>query len=279
MRSRDIIRPLRRQFLRRKIKSFVWKSVFAVFVLIAAIALLSWGSRNEKFLVSGVKIEGNETVSAEEISKIAERELFGKYVFLFPKNNIFIYPGSSIAGEIIRSLKKVKSVETKIGDGNELVVKILERKPSYIWCPEQEVKKDPESAGQCYFLDERGFSFSEAPRFSAPVFFEIHYGFMTDAGVGGYPFEDLLFRKLILFKNALEEISLPAIRLIKMKDGDFKFELKDGGAILINEKNDITVSLRNLVSAKKALDDSGKATSSLEYIDLRFGNKVFFKSK
>lgn len=277
MRSRDILRSSRKEFLRRRIKSVALKSVFAVFILSVVLVLLSWGSRHEKFLIKNVKIEGNETVSAEEISKIVEKNISGKYLFLFPKNNVLIYSGGAISKEILNNLKKVNSVETKIGDRKELLVKVAERKPAYVWCPQDDVGEDTAPKSQCYFLDEHGFSFSEAPRFSGPVFFEIYAGGVSDTAVGGYPFENSLFRKLTLFKNALAEISLPATRLIQMKDGDFKFELKDGGTILINEKTDINISLRNLLSAKKALDESGKATSSLEYIDLRFGNKVFYK--
>lgn len=241
---------------------------------------MSWGSRHEKLLIKGVRVEGNETISAEEVLKIAENKISGKYLFLFPKNNFFIYPGGAIAREVLDSMKKVKTVETKIADGNILSVKVYERKPSYIWCPGEFLPENTASGNQCYFLDEQGFSFSEAPRFSGPVFFEI-YASSTSGNefIGKYPFESGLFKKLILFKNALTEINLPATELIRLEDGDFKFVLKAGGAVLINEKNDINISLRNIVSAKKALEDSGKNINSVEYIDLRFGNKVFYKFK
>ncbi len=280
MYSRDILKSSRREFSRRKTKLLTIKLTIGLSIVILLGALLSWGSQNEKSLIKGVKIEGNETISAEEVLKIAENKISGKYIFLFPKNNIFIYPGSAIALEILDNMKKVKTVETKIGDGNILSVKIYERNPSYIWCPDELSPKDTTSDNQCYFLDEQGFSFSEAPRFSGPVFFEI-YASSTIGNdfIGKYPFESELFKKLVLFKNALTEINLPATGLIRMKDGDFKFILKAGGAVLINEKNDINISLRNIVSAKKALEDSGKNIDSIEYIDLRFGNKVFFKFK
>lgn len=280
MYSRDILKSSRREFSRRKTKLLVFKSIIGLLIFVLLGALLSWGSRNEKLLIKGVRVEGNETISAEEVLKIAENKISGKYLFLFPKNNFSIYPGGAIAREILDKMKKVKTVETKIVDGNILSVKVYERKPSYIWCPGEFLTENTTSGNQCYFLDEQGFSFSEAPRFSGPVFFEI-YASSTSGNefIGKYPFESALFKKLILFKNALTEINLPATELIRMGDGDFKFVLKAGGAVLINEKNDINISLRNIVSAKKALEDSGKNINLIEYIDLRFGNKVFYKFK
>lgn len=280
MYSRDILKSSRREFSRRKTKLLVIKLIIGLFIIVLLAALLSWGSRNEKSLIKGVKIEGNETISAEEVLKITEKKISGKYIFLFPKNNIFIYPGGAIAEEILDNMKKVKTVETKIGDGNILLVKVYERKPSYIWCPGQLPPENTISDNQCYFLDEQGLSFSEAPRFSGPVFFEIYASSTApNEFIGKYPFEGGLFKKLTLFKDALLQINIPATGLIRMNDGDFKFVLKTGGAVLINEKNDINISLRNILSAKKALEDSGKKIDSIEYIDLRFGNKVFFKFK
>lgn len=280
MYSRDILKSSRREFSRRKTKSLVIKSTIGFLALVLITVLLSWGSRNEKFLIKGVKVEGNETISAEEVLKIAENKISGKYLFLFPKNNFFIYPGGAIAGEILDNMKKVKTVETKVAGDNVLLVKVYERKPSYIWCPGGSLSENMPSGNQCYFLDEQGFSFSEAPRFSSPIFFEIYSSSTApNEFIGKYPFEGGLFKKLILFKNALTEINLPATGLIRMNDGDFKFILKTGGTVLINEKNDINISLRNIVSTKKALEDSGKNISFIEYIDLRFGNKVFFKFK
>mgnify|MGYP001569354855 CR=1 FL=1 len=280
MYSRDILKSSRREFSRRKTKLLVIKLIIGLFIIVLLAALLSWGSRNEKSLIKGVKIEGNETISAEEVLKITEKKISGKYIFLFPKNNIFIYPGGAIAEEILDNMKKVKTVETKIGDGNILLVKVYERKPSYIWCPGQLPPENTISDNQCYFLDEQGLSFSEAPRFSGPVFFEIYASSTVgNEFIGKYPFEGGLFKKLTLFKDALLQINIPATGLIRMNDGDFKFVLKTGGAVLINEKNDINISLRNIVSAKKALEDGGKNISLIEYIDLRFGNKVFFKFK
>ncbi len=226
-------------------------------------------------------MEGAETVFPEEALKIAESSIAGKYFFLFPKNNALIYPRWAVKREILNGIKKVKAVETET-NGNTLSVKITERKPTYVWCPQglPDEKAVLLPKFQCYFLDQDGFSFSEAPRFSGPVFFEIYAtGTLAneDDFVGVYPFKKSKFDNLMAFKNGLEAINLSPVRLIELKDRDYKFILKNRGAIFINDKNDLAVSLRNLASAKKSLEDGGKAANSLEYIDLRFGNKVFFK--
>ncbi len=282
MHSRDILKSSRRELLRRRAKIFAVKAAIIFFLFILTTAGFAWASKNERFLIKKIEIKGNQTVSAEEIVKIAEEKISGKYLFLFPKKNTYLYPGASVRREILNSVKKIKTVETRIETGNILSVAILERKPEYVWCPDMSEVGVPETPARCYFLDEDGFSFSEAPKFSGPVFFEIHGRFSlpnNDNFVGLRPLGDKIFRDIVSFKDSLEEIGLSAVSVVELKDRDLKFILKDGGAVLLNGKNDFSLSFRNFSSAVNALKEEGTPVNSLQYVDLRFGNKVFFKSK
>ena len=83
----------------------VIKLIIGLFIIVLLAALLSWGSRNEKSLIKGVKIEGNETISAEEVLKITEKRYQASISSYFLKTT-FSYTGGAIAEEILDNMKK-----------------------------------------------------------------------------------------------------------------------------------------------------------------------------
>ena len=67
---------------------------------------------------------------------------------------------------------------------------------------------------------------------------------------------------------------------LKKENGDFEFYLSSGGRLIFNESQNIGKLLRNLVAAIEVKESEGQnIEDGLEYIDVRFSNKVLFKFK
>ena len=87
-----------------------------------------------------------------------------------------------------------------------------------------------------------------------------------------------IFKELDTFINAISDKVFSLSQLIKNEDQDYELYLKDGGKIIFSLEDGVGKSLSNLFSAletdplKTNLSNKPK---ELEYIDLRFGNKVF----
>ncbi len=60
------------------------------------------------------------------------------------------------------------------------------------------------------------------------------------------------------------------------KEGIYELQTSENWFILLNEQNDSQITYQNL---KIALDQIADKRKNLSYIDLRFGNKVFYKFK
>ena len=138
-----------------------------------------------------------------------------------------------------------------------------------------------------FIVDKEGYIFDEAPYFSGEVYFKF-YGVPepnTENPAGSYVAKGY-FDKLILFKNTLTEINLkPAV--IYIQDGeDAKILLsKDKASSLAPEiifKKDsdyqkIAENLKAALDTEPLISKFKNNYSTLQYIDLRFGNKVYFK--
>ncbi len=85
------------------------------------------------------------------------------------------------------------------------------------------------------------------------------------------------FEKLRAFKDLLVKNDINIVKIVLMDEGMYEVYSKEGWYILLNTKNEPNPSFNNL---KLVFDTQIKEKRlKLEYIDLRFGQKVFFKLK
>jgi len=226
----------------------------AFFVL----GVLAWGAHNENIRISDVKIEGNSVVLDKDIKKE-----------ILKKENI------------LNEFKRIYSVKVKTIGINSIRIIVKERIPFALWCGDSLYDDGRSILDKCYFMDEVGFIFIEAPSLSDSVYFEF-YG-TVDGGVIGRQFltkEE--FSRVILFKDLLNSVDIKVDKFLIAKNGDYTFYINNWSetAIFFNglqDFNKIFYNLRSAIDTKTAESGGKDIFKGLKYIDLRFDNKVLFK--
>ena len=264
--------------LKRHKRRIVWNKIFLSFIALSVIfASLSYLSRLERINIKEVEISAQKTIDTEAIQKIIESQLGEKYLWLFPKTNIFFYPKNTIKNELQNEFKKLKDISFSIKNNQVLLVSLTDREAKYTWCGEN--PSDEEE--KCYFVDEGGYIFDEAPFFSGAVYFK----FYGPAHVGSY-FSKENFQQLASLKDVLTAIKLKPVSLHILESGDVKIFLAASSKtsiepyIIFKNSTDFQNVVENLETAltTEPLQSNLKNKySSFLYIDLRFGNKVLYK--
>lgn len=255
----------------RKRRIFAFKTVGVVVVVGAIIGGLAWFSRLERFRITSVAVEGNTRVDASELQALVTKHLAGSYLYLFPRANRFMYPVQSITQDILSTYPVIKSV-TPSTEGHALTITVTDRKPAYLWCKGDPTHPDTTS---CYFMDDGGFVFSEAPHFSGDVYFT-YYGILTADNPIGLAYVPQEFKGLSIFRTNLNQMGIRTYAGNAESDGVRELYLERGGKIIFKNTQEISklVSLIDLIRSKTSLF---KAQSlPLNYLDLRFGNKIYY---
>lgn len=262
------------------------KILLFLFALSIVIFFLAYISRMAGLNISSVEITGNKVIDTEILKAIVEKEIQGKYLWFFPRTNVLFYPKNDIKNELSNRFKRLKDINFSIRDREILVVSMTERAGLYTWCgitlPEINTAEQ-----KCYFLDKDGYIFDEAPYFSGEVYFKF-YGetILDDNGIpSGSYFSPHIFSELILFKETLETIGLKPVVSYIENNGDIKILLARknesiGPEIIFKADADFQKLAENLQAAlttEPLQSNFDKKYSSLLYIDLRFGNKVYYK--
>lgn len=289
--KRDILNSARIKQQRRKLlkKRMMLGFVFFIILIVA----LSFLSKNRNLTIHDIRVEGNHVVETQSIIDVAEARMAGNYLHLFSRANAALYPNTRMKNDLFADFSRISAVDISLVNLKTLSIKITERKPEYLWCGIDIPATDAASfQNTCYFLDDAGYIFDQAPYFSGNIYFKFYgwpHGSPPDDFSGNHflPADD--FEKLVYVKNSLANLNLKPDMFKVSADGDYEIYLEDPTGksdarpkIVFNKGNDFEKIINNLSSALNSeplQTDFKNKFVSLLYIDLRYDNKVYYKFK
>ncbi|KND47736.1 MAG: hypothetical protein AB201_02245 [Parcubacteria bacterium C7867-006] len=283
--------PSHEEFLRRKRKKRIIKYSIISFLIIFIIGLSSYISHRPEVRISKVVLKGGVLVTESDISDKSFSYMKDSYFWLFPKNSSFWYPKKQLSVYLKENFKRIDTISIGLDGLRTMVVTVEERKPFAIWCdklPGQveistttPVEKDSEYQ-KCFFIDQNSTIFSEAPYFSGDAYFKFYGLVSTSTPIGNYYISSSTkFQEIVHFISDIKAMSIRPLYLIAEDEGDFSLVVSGGGKIFFDTKKPLTEISKNLESLLKtpALSTSTNSDLPIEYIDLRYGNKLFYKLK
>ena len=287
MQKRNVLSSPRLEELKKKRRSAAIKrSAFLFGAAVILLFSLVYVSRVEGLNIQNVEIAGNNILESDDLQSAVRKELTGKYIWLFPKSNVLIFPRQSLEESLRESFPRISSLSFSLSKKETLSVDISEREGKYIWCGVLPPVPASSEEEKCYFLDESGYVFDDAPYFSGEVYFK----FYGEGGLGEDPmgkyFRSQDCHNLIKFKDALSSFGLKPVMISLLQNGNAELYLSRvgregyGPKIIFkidSDANHIAENLQAALGTEPLMSGFKKKYASLQYIDLRFGNKVYFK--
>lgn len=221
-------------------------------------------------------LEGIQELDYESVVAQINSNLEGQYFKAIPHNNFILFSERRLKRDLKDKFKKIESVEAKKKFPDTIMVKITERKALMLWC----------SFGPCYIVDEKGFAYSEAD-FESPEIKENNLIRLAD--VSAQPVnlgEKVLDPEYIQFVLSIKEKIREALDIEISEEyftksavaQEVQVKTNEGWDTYFNSQLPISQSIETL---KIFLDEkmNGIERGKLEYVDLRIGNKVYYKFK
>lgn len=229
--------------------------------------LLGMLSYNERVTIADVHVVGAEKVSKEHIERAFDATLYDGAHPLFSRANIFLYPRKRIAAELLYDFPRLQSVSVGRASllSQTVVVTVEERVPRHEWCN-----------GACYLLDEDGFIF--APSSGEAGGYEFSGGLLPGEEPIGQHFLRSRLDSVVSFLDELERAGFTARGATVENEKDLSVELAEGLVLKVSFDSDLDQTLRNFELAVVSEALSGRL-DELEYLDLRFGNRLYYKFK
>lgn len=270
----------------KKRRAFRWRFVAIIVLILLLIGGAIWLLRFKELQIDTVTVRGTERIDTEEVEAVIEEKLDETLLWILPASNTFLVDESAITDSVRALSPIIGTVDVAHKGMNELMVTVQEREPVALWCA-RIFGDNEEKEGECYFIDKGGYIYSEAPDFTGSVFLKIFSPRSGEEIVGSVLRLGVPFGGILAHSAALEERHLhPRELLIDETKARFVVEsrsdetkLFDETSIILNLEDTTSSIFKNFDILLREDTQSEFDESGLEYVDLRFGNKLYYKFK
>jgi len=249
----------------KKKKSIFKKRGFWISILffLTSGLLVYFFAFSQTFQIKEIRISGNEKVSSEDLKDTVDTKI-EKSFFLSIENNIFLANLKGIEKTILDKFPQVAEAKLKRNLPNTLVLEIRERAPLAVFCQD--------SKG-CFKIDKEGVAFEESGEDNGLTIFSQKE-------------EELILGKKVIREDYLKSI----LEIQKSLKGNLKIEIEkfllfddklsvktaQGFEIYFDLRGNVSEQIFNLdLILKEKIPPENRG--ELQYIDLRFGDRVFYK--
>jgi cell division septal protein FtsQ len=238
-------------------------------LLFIFVASLLWGawyvSRLPSLTIEKVTVSGGETISHDLVRTLVWSDLEGEYFRFIPKRFSWLYPRSTIT-DTLRKIARIKEPKVSLSSWTELTVTFSEYVPDALWCGEFDE--------ECVFLDASGFGFARAPSLTGGSFLRLGKVDVTPVA-NVQAFNPINYQKLKSLVSLLSEQGWFVASLEVDAVNDAYLFLNQGGELKVALSDEPEQIVENLFTVLSASEFANIGPGEFDYIDLRFGNKVF----
>lgn len=251
------------------------KQVLVSFLILLPIAGLAYGtwyiSKLPSLSINKIEVMGGETVAKTEVEKVAAAELNGYYYKIWPKRFAWTYPEADIKNKVL-AIPRVKDATVGRLDGETISIVFSEYRPHALWCSAEDQSK-------CLFIDNTGRAFANAPALKGSAFLRL-----LDREKQPELSADNFGPDIIKYTEDLviglgTRFSFGVTHLEHLHKDDWLYYLSGGEVLKINVSQSVDENLNNLGAILSSKEFSHLSAGGFEYIDLRYGNKVFVKER
>jgi len=226
-------------------------------------------TRLPAFTVTSIEVEGGETITHESVRAVVDDTLQGAHAFLIPRRFVYFYPHEDIVAAL-EQVPRIRDVHVDIKNRTTLTVTFSEYIPHALWCTSLEGES-------CTFITDEGYAFAEAPPLRGGTFIR-HIIIDREPERGVEAFSETDIRRIdALIESFENELNLRTYAVVRTSAGDEEYHLVNGGHILVAPTMSVQDTFDNLQSVLQSAEFAHITSGGFNYIDLRFGNRVFVR--
>lgn len=264
MRRRKSLRSprLERKQREKAITKALTLTVFSVVVIATALYAFS----RPDFRIDTIEVSGSASVPDADVKAAVTKQLLGSYAGFIPKAHTLLYPKEAIKENLVRRFPAFSGVAVSLRTLSALRIAVRERQPVARACMD----------GVCYFLDETGFAFAIAGNGTEGLYYTLD-GISTTTPLGKVVIGTDRLTSLLSFLKQLDGLGFDphgatfiGADELEILSGAMRLLLREG------EYDSALIRLQTLLTEEGLVPRKGDDLS-VSYIDLRYGNKIYFK--
>ena len=262
-------RPSPVRVRRRQRRILVTAIVFAL--VASSIGAISYASYVPRFSVQSITVSGAQAVPQDSIRAYVNGIIYDGSRHILSRADIFLYPRAVIERDLVADFPRIASASVSRPSlfSNVVTVEVKERTQFAQWCPKQ---------GTCYSMDSNGFIFAQSDTATSSGAYQFSGALADESAPIGKTFAPGHLSGLAAFLDTLGQAGYAASSAQLSGDQDFIVPLSSGYSVYASFGESPSTLVDNLKLVLSSADLTGKV-DQLSYVDLRFGDRVYFKLK
>lgn len=245
----------------------------ALVVTVSFIGAVSWLSFLDVFAVQRIAVAGVEEVRPTAIESELLLATAAAHFGLFSQQNMLLYPRAELEQQLLTTFPRLHTVSIDRQFTQHAVLVAVEEREIYgRWC-----QATPQPELVCYHIDHTGVIFEPANATSIDTI--IFIGGLRESRADPLRAEvsPEHFEQVVTLLEALQKMSLQPAQVILTGD-DAIISLIPSWELRVALDKDVGAAAFNL---RAVLDEHGlrEDLATLEYIDMRFDERVYFKHR
>ena len=270
-----------------KIFQYVGYALLIVYFLYLATV---WVTFRPLVEITTVDVEGTHAVSKEAIEALVKEPLHGVLLSHIRRDNQLFYPTKEIRARTLSLSPRIAHVAIDFDRRHVLHVTIIEYTPNFLFCmSSDDTEVDASSTinidhqpRDCYFADEEGYVYADAPEYVGYPFVAIIASTSEQAvthasPIGTHALSEEEYSHIRGFIDDISRAGLVTHSVTLLPDQDVRIQVGMPWSLLWTTTENPEASIRNLSVVLTNIAHSDTKVSSVKEIDLRFGNKVFYR--
>lgn len=223
------------------------------------------------FDLHSIAISSPDNIDSDEIRVAAEAWMdANRLPRVARRNNILIFSPQRMSDSLRDQFPAIADLDISRTSRHSFSIKITSRKPAGIWCLTK--------SEQCYYFDQSGIAYAEIPQTSGALYLLIKDERMHETALGEKITDSDWLKAILLVRNSLQfsNIGIRALGIEADSFNEFYVETTQGWKIMFSLEtslSDQTSALSQFLKEKISSDE----LLTLEYIDLRIPNRIYYK--
>lgn len=279
----------------KKRRQRIWRFVLTIVGAMVVLGALVYWSGHTFFRINQLIVNDLQYIERADAELVIKEQLEGRYIGLFARANSFIFPRREIERALQESFPSIKDVDADFRGRKVIRITIEEYEPVARWCDiavtpaprlahvEEEEQASalpqiPESRnGQtCYYMNSNAVIFTEAPAADLEQYVTF-YGYITNDPLRDTYVSPEKVGDLLQLIKLIRRVQIVGQEVWTTTGEVFAIVTEPGTKLYLDSEDDVVSVFSNLQTVIDRDAINAAQFANINYIDLRFGNRVFYK--
>lgn len=278
---------------KRKRRTQTWALYTVLFVLL--LGGFTYASHHAAFRVEQIVVNNLTYTDRMAVELAIKETIDGRYLGLFAKTNTFTLPRRAIRSRIMRDHPAVEHIAIDVQGLHTVSVEVREYTPVARWCatpvtPAPSLVHDDgvtvtgtlpqvtisRTGDECFVLNADAVVFAPAVD-AVPADLITFFGAITTDPIRQQYTSPARLRDLLAFARLVRRLEIITTEVWTSNGDVYAFVTQPGAQLYVDATEDLGETFTNLETVMKRDAINRAQFANILYIDLRFGNRVFYK--